>query len=496
MKRVLARCGFACATAVVVAAAGATSAWSSANTRAVPASWVRTQLRAGHRVVLRGVRITGALNLDGVDTVRRLFECHDCTFVGPVSAHDVIFDRTVDLSGTTFSRGVDFTGATFHAPALFRASVAQVEASGVEPSCRFRRVAVFSLAIFDDLASFGGARFCATAEFLDTRFADATFSNAGFLRAEFDRAAFRGAALFNDAHFARHASFEEADFRVRADFARAHFNDGADFADTRFASGASFLVTRFSVAHPATVDESATFQDAVAGGDLDFTFAEFHRQLALFSGLVSSGSLVFRDAEFDDEAGVSMDRLQARDLVLDVNAVKGISDPEQQLAVLGMIEDSAKARNDLKTANDAQYQIRVLRSHTYSAFWAFNDYVFYRGAAGYFVRPLRPVLVLIALVTVVALVRTRSKLRETPKPEARAGSWESVRSTGSRGSTTFLTCLLDTFAVAGPRWRGRDGAVGLPQRFEVVIYRLLLVCALIGLANSNPTLRQMVDSLF
>ena len=418
------------------------------------------QLRAGHRVVLRRARITGTLNLDGVDTVRRLFECHDCTFSGPVSAHDVIFDRTVDLSGTTFARRVDFTGATFHAPALFRAAVAEDEGSGVQPSCRFQQVAVFSLAIFDDLASFGGSRFCATADFRDTRFADATFSNAGFLRrAEFDRAAFRGTALFNDAHFARHASFEEADLRVRADFARAHFNDGADFADARFASGASFLVTRFSVEHPSEIDESATFQDAVAGGDLDFTFAEFHRQIALFSGLVSSGSLIFRDAEFDDESGVSMDRLQSRDLVLEVDAVKGITDPGQQLAVLGMIEDSAKARNDLKTANDAQYQIRVLRSHDYNAFWAFNDYVFYRGVAGYFVRPLRPVLVLIAIVTAVALVRMRSRLRDAPDLEAPRRSWRPsgapARAAARRSSHACSTRSPSRVQVARSRRRGR-----------------------------------------
>ena len=33
------------------------------------------------------------------------------------------------------------------------------------------------------------------------------------------------------------------------------------------------------------------------------------------------------------------------------------------------------------------------------------------------------------------------------------------------------------------------------RRIEVFAYRLLFVCALIGLANSNPTLRQMFDAI-
>ena len=41
-----------------------------------------------------------------------------------------------------------------------------------------------------------------------------------------------------------------------------------------------------------------------------------------------------------------------------------------------------------------------------------------------------------------------------------------------------------------------DGAVvGGPSRLEMLTYRALVVCVLIGLANSNPTLRQMFDAL-
>jgi hypothetical protein len=63
-------------------------------------------------------------------------------------------------------------------------------------------------------------------------------------------------------------------------------------------------------------------------------------------------------------------------------------------------------------------------------------------------------------------------------------------------SAAFLTCVFDTFALVGPRWGGPGGGEpSLGERFQVIIYRLLLVCALIGLANSNPTLRSMFDTL-
>jgi uncharacterized protein YjbI with pentapeptide repeats len=504
MSRAMSRCGLACVIALLVGApAPATALSESTRTGA----WVANELRAGHRIVLKDVTVKGPVDLGDIDKVQRLFECHGCTFENRLSAHDVIFDRTLDLSGSTFEAEVDFTGAVFHAPALFRAEVSDEGAARATRPCRFRKPTVFSLAVFDDLVSFGRTRFCAGADFRDTRFSDATFSGTWFKTAAFARASFRGAALFNDAHFDGHGSFEEADFRLRADFARARFSDGGDFHAARFGQGASFLVSKFSV---KDADEAASFQDAVSSGDLNFTFATFSGEIATFSGFVSSGSLLFRDAEFDDANGMTMDQLQVRDLVLDVAAVKGISEKKQRSAVLGMIEESAKQRGDLATANDAHYKLRELRSEGYNAFWAALDYVFYRGIAGYFVRPLRPLLVLAVIATLVALVRTRappkastteSAEEEPPRPRAppESGKDQSTRPRlwrrAGRRCGTFLGCLLDTLAIAGPRWRGGGRELELYERLEVVTYRLLVVCALIGLANSNPTLREMLDSL-
>jgi uncharacterized protein YjbI with pentapeptide repeats len=467
---------------------------TAANTRT--ASWVAAQLRSGHRVILNGVAITGALDLGGIERVRSIFECHDCTFSRSLSAHHVIFERTLDLSGSTFRKSVDFTGARFEGPALFRAGLSEEDALGRTPPCRFRGPASFSLTVFDDVVSFASTRFCAQADYRDARFADASFSRARFTTATFARSSFRGGALFNDAHFTHHASYEEADFRGRTDFARSEFNDGADFAATRFSEGASFLAAKFRVSQKDGADEAISLEDAVSSGDLDFMFAKFRKEIATFSGLVAAGSLVLRDAEFDPANGVNMNRMQVRDLVLDVDSVNSVNDRSEQIAVLKMIEDSAKERDDLATANDAHYRLRELKSASYSSFWGALDYVFYRGVAGYLVRPLRPLLVLVGLAAIVALFRMGRRRAQAGSPQTTTRRHQLWHATGAR-CATFLGCMLDTLALAGPR-RGAGEAKTPPvlaERFEVVAYRLLLVCALIGLANSNPTLRQMLDSL-
>jgi uncharacterized protein YjbI with pentapeptide repeats len=466
---------------------------AAANSRT--AASLAQQLQQGHRVILNGVIVKGPLDLARIESVKSIFECHSCTFTGPVFAHDAIFERTLDLSGSTFNQGVDFTGARFQGPALFRAGLDEEDAFGKKPPCRFRGPARFSLTVFDDLASFARTRFCDRADFRDARFADASFSRSWFTTATFARSSFHGSALFNDAHFDQPASYEEADFRTRADFARTEFRDGGDFADSRFADGATFLAARFKV---KDADEAISLQDATSSGDLDFTFAKFRKEIATFSGLVAAGSLVLRDAEFDPTNGVNMNRMQVRDLVLDVDAVNKVADTSEQIAVLKMIENSAKERDDLATANDAEYKLRELKSASYNPLWGALDYIFFRGVAGYFVRPLRPLLVLFALAALVALFRMRRRRPEDGNPHSSPTSrGRRLWSATSYRCSTFLGCMLDTLALAGPRRGGSDGKTPpvLIERFEVVAYRLLLVCALIGLANSNPTLRQMVDSL-
>jgi hypothetical protein len=354
--------------------------------------------------------------------------------------------------------------------------------------------------VFNDLASFSSATFEGRAGFEDTRFADVTFVGAFFIgRAAFERASFRGSATFNSATFEGAAAFTGVDFRDRATFDVTSFDAGTSFSGARFGQGASFLAADFHA--PITgKDEveqpAASFDQASSSANLDFTFATFNSapkkadEVAIFDGLVSGRSLLLGRAEFQDEDNVTMNRLQVADLVLAVDAVRLIRNSDDRQDVLKAIEDSAKARGDLGIANDAHYGARALRSTEFGPVLRAADTVFYRWIAGYFVKPFRPLLLFVALVALVALVSVLRKRAadDAPRP-SRLRRW------GGHCSR-FLTCLLDTFALAGRRGTGnREEPVPLTVRAQVIVYRLLLVCALIGLANSNPTLRQMVDTL-
>lgn len=504
-----------------VALVAAVSTPSALAAKSVDGPSLAKSLLAGRGFAQSGVVVRGPVNLEAADVVAGLFRCRSCTFRNRVSAPDVTFARTLDLSGSTFERDVSFRGATFQAPALFGTAAIDETGRGGEQPTSFRRDMDFSLAFFEEFASFRRSAFIGTANFEDTRFSDVTFARASFnAEARFAQVSFRGAALFfrtlfgNGARSASpssadpgrwRATFEDSDFRGRTDFSRAFFYGGATFTRAQLAEGALFLDTSFST---GSTEEAAKFQSLASAGDLNFTFASFeHAQrspaglsasfVAVFSELVCARSLVLRDAEIGDNERITMSRLQVGDLVMDVEDVRHVANPDDRRAVLQTIEESAKARGDLDIANDAHYALRVLREQSYSPLGRALDYVFYRGIAGYFVRPIRPVLVLVLLVTVAAAIRAgRTRGSHTPpgnRPSPGRRVWAGVR----LRAADFLVHVLNTFSLVGPRWSGGDrGELPLASRLEVLAYRLLLVCALLGLANSNPTLREMVDTLF
>jgi hypothetical protein len=122
------------------------------------------------------------------------------------------------------------------------------------------------------------------------------------------------------------------------------------------------------------------------------------------------------------------------------------------------------------------------------------DKVFYRGIAGYFVRPFRPLLTLLALAVFFSLMRYVRQPVTRPSIEG-SHLHTILRSAGTRGAS-FANCFFDTLASIGRGGSSRDGQPpGAAARIEILTYRVLLACALIGFANSNPTLREMFDTL-
>ena len=146
--------------------------------------------------------------------------------------------------------------------------------------------------------------------------------------------------------------------------------------------------------------------------------------------------------------------------------------------------------------NDAYFKERVLASDRHGPVVHGADVFFYRWAAGYLVRPWNPFLALLIVALTIAAIRMvwRGFHRATPHCCQR----EAVVEPNARASTVLGgNAMLDTAGTVLP---GRadvaeSESLRLLHRVERFAYRALIVCALIALANSNPSLRQVLDSL-
>jgi len=422
------------------------------------------------------VTLCGDLDLAGA-RVKGLFECRGCTLSGRLLAAEAVFESTVDLSGTRVAELIDMQGARFERPAVFDAgpdnSPATFEGRVDFSLATFQELAAFSRAVFERSATFDFARFGG-----DAVFDLASFANASFSSAHFDgRASFaglgtelRGKTTFASAAFARDAVFTQTEFDDHTAF------DGATFANNGIFIGADFT--------------SVSFDDVRAAGSLDLTGVS--AVSASFTDTVAD-SVSLRDATFS-RSGIVLYRVGIRDIDLavdDVAYVKG-----EPSATLKLIEQSAKNRGDLAVANDAYFEERVLASDRHGPLVHGLDAFFYRWAAGYLVRPWNPLLALLTVALVVAAIRMvwRGLRRATPNAAGAKPSW-----TQRAGQHMVLGghAMLDTAGTVLP---GRadvadSDSLRLLHRVERFAYRALIVCALIALANSNPSLRQVLDSM-
>lgn len=505
--------------------------------RDIRAEAVTACLQRGGRVDLSNKIIRQELDLRGLAVVETPFACRECRFEGAVDASEVVFKRTIDLTGSTMKRAFKMRGAIFEGAALF---------SGPETPSTFEGRLDFGLAVFNDIASFEEATFKERAAFSSTRFlGDVSFSATTFLGGArfrgavfaqdaafpsaatsdaaaqgndvdegrgvcasegsargqgafegpvtFDGATFRGTADFRQRCFGSRGRFAETDFAKRVEFVQAEFLRGATFEDARLTGGATFRDAEF--------DEAAIFTHVTAGGSLDFTVASFLDD-ADFFGLLSDAALILDDAIFAKQ--IDMGELSAASLVLDVDAAKLANGDVEKRDILRMIESSAKERGDLAVANDASFERRKLVSKEYGPLRRAWDVVVYRGLAGYLVRPKHPLIALAALVFLAALIRWPLVLRAQDSDSTTSPS-RPPRDTRRANPSTCLTTrvwrhlrgfLSEYWRTIRRTVRDKQESEPEPQPLfvEVAIYRALFVVALIGLANSNPTLRQMVDA--
>jgi hypothetical protein len=483
------------AVVAALAALGLAPGAPAAAPHGVSPAEIERDLAAGRPVVEEDATIQGDVDLIKYagrmkrypGNIESLFVCNRCTFAGSLIAPHVVFERGIDLSGSRIKGSLNLRGALFREPALF---------GGAGKPTDFGGNADFTFAVFDDLAVFRGARFAADARFTSAQFR----SVARFSRAEFDRsssfgdgifaadalfagAIFNGNARFDDAVFGRvsdfrkasflaGATFSEASFLGRAEFSRALINHEVSFDDARFGSDALFLGTNFGEDTPAVL-----FENTAARGRIDL-------QESVLGGSATFNQVTARSLSFDgmtyrrSSSKLNMTGVVATDVSLGVAGVQHLFAPADELAILHSAEETAKSAGNLGLANDLHYRIQDIASRNDGWLRRIADHAFYRGVAGYLVRPFRPLLWLFGLVLFAASLRALRLKSRTPGRLRRA--W-----------LEFVHALEATIMR---RERVADEPPPL-RRVELTVYAVLFGGFLLALANTNPTLRDMVNAI-
>lgn len=482
---------------------------------------IERDLIAGRAVVDHNAVIPGTVDLhDYAGKIKNSFVCNGCTFKGGVIAPHVVFEREVDLSESTVNGALDLHGAVFREPTLFKQTAFQGKTDfafatfndlGFFRESTFANSADFTSAQFHSVARFGKATFGSDDFFDEALFAaPALFTETRFVKvANFSAAAFGNASDFRGAFFLAGeggrpgkpaAFFTNANFAGRTEFSNALFSHEAKFDGARFGSDALFIATRLGSDEPALL-----FENTAVGGRIDLRRLnepdEFDGSVQFHN--VSADALVFDEIRYGPSGKLTMDDVGAKDVFLDIydeRHVDATSIDEQRL--LHTAEETAKTAGDLRLANDIHYRIQEIARGDEVWPQRILDHGFYRGVAGYFVRPLRPLYWLLALVIFAAVVRAlRSETPEPERPTRAAGAGAPVgrgaqptRGSGGpvrRAWLNFVHALEYTITR-----RGEVPAEPKPlRRLELTVYAVLLASFLLALANTNASLRDMVDAI-
>jgi uncharacterized protein YjbI with pentapeptide repeats len=467
---------------------GGADAAVPARPRPVDAADLAAALAAGRPVVLSGVEIRGDLrlprSLDVPLVLRR------SRLLGGLNGAHRSFSHVVDLSESEIRGRLDLAGARFGAPVTFaRAELAAAD---------------LALAVFDEAARFDGARFEGPADFSGVEFhgsgsfAGAIFGNGvSFASAEFGSFAdfstieVTGAARFPGARFVERVDFAAASFdgsgvEPSLDFRRASFEDGATFflADV---SGPA----RFS---RATSSGDLSFRDVRIRGDVDFSTVRLLGPVSFADALVE-GSMSFDQADVSelDLEGAAFERLRLpfgrgsggriRSLRLDLDDAAivdgpGADDRPAQEAALALLERSARAADDLETANDARVKRLTLARQRKGPLGRSLDVSFNYGVWGYGVRPFHQLIAIAGVLALGAGVRwaRRRPRRPTEAARLRGAAEDLGESTGA---------LL--------RLRPPDGAWSVA---EYLVFKLLIVSFVLNAGNVWPVSRELIEGIF
>lgn len=481
-------------------------------------------------VDLSGAEIHGRLDLSGA-VFRDAFVMaatpeRASNVAGPATFTLASFARRAGFEAASFGAAVDFRGAQFLATSSFADS--EIAGPVLFDDASFKGDADFASSpgapssdgtgastpgppsdldcptgsrhAFEAPASFAEATFDGAADFRERCFgSDVTFAATHFVSADFGLAAFRGRAVVDGASVTDGLSFRSALFADELSAQRMLIGGTADF------DGAVFI--RSLRLFRTTVLGLASFQEILIGGTIEIGGAQFAR------------------------LHIDLDEL---------DHVVGEADRERALA---MIESTARADGDLGLANDAAFMGAQMRAREDSGIQQVGD-VLAREAGGYLVKPSYPARAILLLLLLGTAVRTL--LQILPRRPGRSGTAppaqgsnptdtsdqaqghasrvgpgrkrqaataaELLRRHGSAALKRVLDlCLFvarasATSLRAAIRARPSDIAEGERNRLRAYLsaaiaasewlsFKVLEAVLVIGLANSNPTLKQLLEAV-
>lgn len=467
----------------------------------VAASSITARLARGESVTEERARVTGDLDLEELGTVPASFRCRGCLFEGPIRATDVTFARILDLSGSTIEGAAQFGGALFNDFALFANFATGLPTRFEGPArfslARFREPVAFDEANFEDAALFVGTLFLSDASFASADFADrALFGSARFsgstsftgslipeeLRESESGCgpyfgAFRSVARFPGATFGARTDFRGRCFQAEGDFTSAAFGGDADLSQTFFQSDGMFERSSFT--------GEARFVGTRFGKELkavDLRAESLTMTSAALGRTDLSGAVVTGHMDLDTKSASSLDLsdVHAGSLSIPVELVPVFTTDTNLRLTLAAMAASAEESGELPLAMEILYRREQAVTASESGVWEIARGFLYGFVMGYLVRPLSPLLWLIGALVLGVLLRLWLRRRDELGPGARV--------------PLALQGAFANLARVKPHVGSALDRGDFPRFVEWLAYKGLLACVLIGLAKSNPVLKELIDA--
>ena len=472
-------------------------------------------LQAGP-VDLVGATITGPLDLTAVDVVAHPFRCVDCTFSGDVTVEDVTFDRLIAFERVVIDGDLQARGAHFAGAVLARGQ-RQGEPSGV------RGKADFSLARFDEALQLDSTTFADEVSFEGARFERSVSMSGTDIRgpANFDRiVAAESFAMGGPDPFDPTGPNGVAEAVVT--MRNATFEGDVDLTARTFRGG--LVATGARVAGRLSVRSALVTGDAdferVTVSDLDATGLEVtgpqtdcaQRISGTGSGTLDLSDLraesitlahavvdelVLQGAQVAERANIqlavltceaSFDGLPTDSLTVDLSAVDRAG-PTARQSMYRTVVETAKEAGDLELANEATYRRFVDLNRGDAWPKATLDTVFYRGVAGYMVKPLRPLVWLLVLWLVGTMVRYVVSIRQTAEGPPLTVADHLGVALGEAGRAIIRPTPKLPPGSNLLTWRS------IARLAEYLSSKILLVILVIAISNNSNALDKIVEAV-